>query len=156
MCTHRLLEAEGLADKVVGMEDGHALVAGTPSDLTRQLWPGNVLLVAAENPQAFTSVESINGVVHVEPDTDPHRRRLHLDGEHHTPDVVVALVERGVRLTRVETLEPSLEDLYFAVRTKKDIADDGGRQLSSADESVTDRHRQVAALTGWPGSESDR
>ena len=45
-----------------------------------------------------------------------------------------------------------------------DIADDGGRQLSPAERSddglppaaVTDRHRQVAALTGWPGAEDAR
>ncbi len=157
MCTHLLLEAEGLADKVVVMEDGRSLVSGTPGELTRRFWPGTVLLVAAEDAVAFTGLEAIEGVNHVEADTDPLRRRLHLDGEHRTPDVVEALVGRGVRLTRVEPLEPSLEDLYFAVRTKKDIADDGGRQLTpSAEETVTDRHRQVAALTGWPGSETDR
>ena len=70
-------------------------------------------------------------------------------------DVVTAMVRAGVRVTRVEPLEASLEDLYFAVRTKKAIADDGGRQLStdgdrSADDATTDRHRQVATLTGWP------
>ena len=48
MCTHLLLEAEGLADTVVVMEDGRDLVAGTPDDLTRQFWPGTVVLVAAE------------------------------------------------------------------------------------------------------------
>jgi len=158
MCTHLLLEAEGLADTVVVMEDGRDLVAGTPGDLTRQFWPGTVVLVAAENPDAMADALTIEGVAFVEPDTDPLRLRLHLDGDHHTPDVVGALVARGVRLTRVEPLEPSLEDLYFAVRTKKPIADDGGRQLTpTGDEAlVTDRHRQVAALTGWPGSEDAR
>ena len=119
---------------------------------------GTVVLVAAENPDAMADALTIEGVAFVEPDTDPLRLRLHLDGDHHTPDVVGALVARGVRLTRVEPLEPSLEDLYFAVRTKKPIADDGGRQLTpTGDEAlVTDRHRQVAALTGWPGSEDAR
>jgi ABC-2 type transport system ATP-binding protein len=154
MCTHLLLEAEGLADTVVVMEDGHDLVAGTPSELTRRFWPGTVVLVAAENAETLTAAGSIEGVVAVEPDTRPGRVRLHLDGDHRTADVVAALVGAGVRLTRVEPIEPSLEDLYFAVRTKRSIADDGGRQLSpNGDEPVTDRHRQVAALTGWPGSE---
>ena len=154
MCTHLLLEAEGLADTVVVMEDGRDLVAGTPSQLTRQFWPGTVVLVGAENPEMFATAAEIGGVSLVEPDSDPNRVRLHLDGDHHTPDVVRELVTRGVRLTRVELIEPSLEDLYFAVRTKKSIADDGGRQLTpSGAEVVTDRHRQVAALTGWPSSE---
>ncbi|MEO6627342.1 MAG: ABC transporter ATP-binding protein [Aquihabitans sp.] len=158
MCTHLLLEAEGLADTVVLMEDGRDLVSGTPFDLTRKFWPGTVVLVAAEEPGAFATAGSIAGVKTVEPDTDPCRVRLHLDGDDRIADVIAALVSQGIRLTRAEPLEPSLEDLYFAVRTKKPIADDGGRQLTptAEDAPMTDRHRQVAALTGWPGAEGDQ
>jgi ABC-2 type transport system ATP-binding protein len=168
MCTHLLLEAEGLADKVIVMEDGTDLVAGTPTELTRRYWPGTVVLVGATEPIDPTRAGAIPGVRQVEPDTDPLRVRLHLDGDHRIPDVITALVAGGIRLTRAEPLEPSLEDLYFAVRTKKDIADDGGRQLTPTGEvtdaagvplapaAITDRHRQVAALTGWPGTEGDR
>jgi ABC-2 type transport system ATP-binding protein len=164
MCTHLLLEAEGLADKVIVMEDGADLVAGTPAELTQQYWPGTVVLVGATEPIDHAPLRRIPGVREVEPDTDPMQVRLHLDGDHRTPDVITALVANGLRLTRVEPLQPSLEDLYFAVRTKKEIADDGGRQLSPAERAddglapaaMTDRHRQVAALTGWPGSEDHR
>src|SRR3954470_10045463 len=38
MCTHLLLEAEGLADHVVVMDHGHALASGSPRDLVRRLW----------------------------------------------------------------------------------------------------------------------
>ncbi|HRW38426.1 MAG: ABC transporter ATP-binding protein [Acidimicrobiales bacterium] len=164
MCTHLLLEAEGLADKVIVMEDGTDLVAGTPTELTQRFWPGTVVLVGAEAPVDPAPLARIPGVRQVEADTDPCQVRLHLDGDHRTPDVVLALLANGLRLTRVEPIQPSLEDLYFAVRTKKDIADDGGRQLSPVERpddglppaAVTDRHRQVAALTGWPGSEEAR
>jgi ABC-2 type transport system ATP-binding protein len=158
MCTHLLLEAEGLADQVVVMEDGKDLIAGTPLELTQRFWPGTVVLCGAENPEAFAAAKQIPGVRSIEPDTDPTRVRLHLDGENRVPDVILALVANGVRLTRAEPLQPTLEDLYFAVRTKRSIADDGGRQLtpSAPEAPVTDRHRQVAALTGWPGSEGDQ
>lgn len=162
MCTHLLLEAEGLADKVIVMEDGTDLVAGTPTELTRRFWPGTVVLVGAEVEIDPATLRTIPGVREVEAASEPGHVRLHLDGEHRIPDVIVALVANGLRLTRVEPLQPSLEDLYFAVRTKKPIAEDGGRQLSPTGEddatglppaALTDRHRQVAALTGWPGSE---
>jgi ABC-2 type transport system ATP-binding protein len=164
MCTHLLLEAEGLADKVIVMEDGTDLVAGTPDELTRRFWPGTVVLVGAAEPIDHAPLGAIPGVRHIEPDTDPNQVRLHLDGDHRIPEVVTALVARGLRLTRVEPLVPSLEDLYFAVRTKRDLAEDGGRQLTPANPTdnglapaaVTDRHRQVAALTGWPSSEETR
>jgi hypothetical protein len=94
--------------------------------------------------------------------------RIDLDGFGRVPDLVMSLARDGVRLTRVEPHVPTLEDLYFAVRTKKAIADDGGspahpvRPATSVGTRpatrhetthVTDRTRQVAALTGWPGSE---
>jgi len=165
MCTHLLLEAEGLADKVIVMEDGKDLISGTPLDLTRRFWPGTVVLVGAESPIDPVPLQDIPGIRQMEPDSDPNHLRLHLDGDHCVPDLIAALVAHGIRLTRIEPISPTLEDLYFAVRTKKtapgDIAEDGGRQLAAAgggdaDAPVTDRNRQVAALTGWPGSEGPR
>ena len=172
MCTHLLLEAEGLADKVIVMEAGDDLVSGTPTELTRRFWPGTVVLVGAEAPLDTAVLRAIPGVRQIEPDTDPNQVRLHLDGDHRTPDVITALVANGLRLTRIEPISPTLEDLYFAVRTKRvagEIAEDGGRRLADGDgadgdrsdgatdmTSVTDRTRQVAALTGWPGSEGSR
>jgi ABC-2 type transport system ATP-binding protein len=153
MCTHLLLEAEGLADTVVVMEDGTDLIAGTPDELTRRYWPGTVLLVAAEDPASLGRAADLAGVRTVEADSAPARVRLHLGGEQHIPDVIAALVADGVRLLRAEPLVPSLEDLYFAVRARPTIAEDGGRRLLPSDAPVTDRHRQVAALTGWPGAE---
>lgn len=151
MCTHLLMEAEGLADHVVVMEAGRDLVSGTPFELTQRYWPGTVLVLEAENPEAFDRLGTAAGVTHVEADSVPGRRRAHLDGPDRIAPLVAALVADGVRLTRVEPLAATLEDLYFAVRTKGDLADDGGRQLSPADRApVTDRHHQVAALTGWP------
>ena len=161
MCTHLLLEAEGLADKVIVMEDGKDLVSGTPAELTQRFWPGTVVLIGSEGPLDEALLSSIEGVRQVEPTSTVYQKRLHLDGEHHVPDIIAALVANAVRLTQVEPIQPSLEDLYFAVRTKRNIADDGGRQLSpsfasesqdSSDEALTDRHRQVAALTGWPAN----
>ncbi len=163
MCTHLLLEAEGLADQVVVMEDGADLIAGTPTELTRRFWPNTVVLVGAEDPSTLAIAAKLPGVRTVEPDSDPNQLRLHLDGDHRIPDVITGLVANGARLTRAEPIVPTLEDLYFAVRTKKAIADDGGRQLSPTAPTddlppaapVTDRHRQVAALTGWPGSTTE-
>ena len=54
---------------------------------------------------------------------------VELDDERRIADVVAALTASGVRLTRVEPLQPTLEDLYFAVRTRADMSEDGGRQL---------------------------
>ena len=43
MSTHLLLEAEGLADQVVMMEDGTDVLAGSTDDLMRRYWPRPVV-----------------------------------------------------------------------------------------------------------------
>ena len=50
MCTHLLLEAEGLADKVVVLDHGATLVAGSPAELTAEYWPGTRVVLEAEEP----------------------------------------------------------------------------------------------------------
>ena len=49
MCTHLLLEAEGLADQVVVLDDGRDLVRGAPAELTRRFWPSAIVRVDAED-----------------------------------------------------------------------------------------------------------
>ncbi len=47
MCTHLLLEAEGLAEQIVVLESGTALVAGRPDELVRDFWPTRVVRMDA-------------------------------------------------------------------------------------------------------------
>ncbi len=122
MCTHLLLEAEGLADQVVVLEDGRALIAGTPAELTARYWPAAVVrLDAVDRAGLTTALATTGGVLRVEhPDGDRSAPVLaQLDNLDRLPDVVADLVATGVRLTRVEPHSPSLEDLYFAVRGRR-------------------------------------
>jgi ABC-2 type transport system ATP-binding protein len=113
MCTHLLLEAEGLADQVVVMDHGRAMISGSPRELTRQFWPASRVLVDADDPSVLDAARSLafvrayhrNGVATVE-----------LERETDVPDLVDALVASGARLTRVEPQAPTLEQLYFAIR----------------------------------------
>ena len=150
MCTHLLLEAEGLAQQVVVMEGGTDLVAGPPDELTRRYWPTPVVRLDAADPSMLALVEALPGVVGFDPVgagaselagmSIPEQRAggaidVRIDSGERIPDIVAALVERGVRLTRVEPHVPSLEDLYFAVRQQhvdeaRVLADDGGRRLA--------------------------
>jgi ABC-2 type transport system ATP-binding protein len=113
MCTHLLLEAEGLADEVVVLDRGRTLVAGSPAQLTRRYWPAARVLLDAEDPSRLDRAQQLpyvrsyarNGAASVEL-TDPSR----------VPDLVDALVGAGARLRRVEPQTPTLEQLYFAIR----------------------------------------
>ncbi len=113
MCTHLLLEAEGLADQVVVLEDGTDLIAGTPQELTDRYWPGVVVHIDAEAPEMLDQLATVDGVIAYERDTIAE---VQLDSLDRVPDLVTRLATNGVRITRVEPRIPTLEDLYFAVR----------------------------------------
>jgi ABC-2 type transport system ATP-binding protein len=115
MCTHLLLEAEGLADQVVVLEDGHALISGTPEALTARFWPGAVVRLDAEDPATLDRLRQAEGVLAYER-LDGSPAMVQLDNMARVPDLVAALAHDGIRLTRVEPHTPTLEDLYFAVR----------------------------------------
>lgn len=115
MCTHLLLEAEGLADNVVVLDHGATLVSGSPAELTRRFWPAARVVIDADDPAVLDRCRSLpfvrayerNGVATVE-----------LTDESDVPDLVDALVDAGARLRRVEPQQPSLEQLYFAIRRR--------------------------------------
>jgi ABC-2 type transport system ATP-binding protein len=115
MCTHLLLEAEGLADRVVVLDRGATLVAGSPDELVQHYWPGTRVVLDAEEPAILDGAATLpyvrayqrNGVATVDLAT--------VDA---VPDLVDALVGAGARLTRVEPQTPSLEQLYFEIRSR--------------------------------------
>ncbi|HVF15011.1 MAG TPA: ABC transporter ATP-binding protein, partial [Acidimicrobiales bacterium] len=63
MCTHLLLEAEGLADEVVMMEDGVAVLAGPPEELIKRFWPHPTVVFGAEDGASLDRLRLMEGVV---------------------------------------------------------------------------------------------
>ena len=129
MCTHLLLEAEGLAEQIVVMEDGANLVSGTPDELSARYWPGVVLRLDAEDPASLDRLASHPEVIEYRRDGTPFATAT-LHDHASVADLVTELVADGVRLTRVEPHQPSLEDLYFAVRAESRVARDAQRTAS--------------------------
>jgi ABC-2 type transport system ATP-binding protein len=116
MCTHLLVEAEGLADQVVILEAGTDLLTGPPAQLTKRYWPNHVVRFDAEDRAGLDRLDGQDGVLRY------HRNghaELEIDDLTRVPDLVADLISAGVRLTRVEPHEPTLEELYFAVREER-------------------------------------
>jgi len=116
MCTHLLLEAEGLADQVVILEQGRDLISGAPDALVSRYWPNPRVLVDGEERTSLDALSTMDGVVSYE--RNGGAATVALDDLQRVPELVTALASRGVRLTRVVPHEPSLEELYFAVRNR--------------------------------------
>jgi ABC-2 type transport system ATP-binding protein len=116
MCTHLLLEAEGLADQVAVMDRGRTLVAGTAGDLTRQIWPSVTVVVDAQDPTMLDRCATLPFVRSYERNGSA---LVELDDRERVADLVDTLVADGVRLLRVEPRTPTLEELYFTVRRRR-------------------------------------
>lgn len=114
MCTHLLLEAEGLADQVVLMQDGRSLLAGPPGELISQLWPHPTVVLDGEDRERLDAARHLPGVRSYRRDDGP--ASVELDDLARVPDLIGTLAAAGVRLTRVNPHQPTLEELYFAVR----------------------------------------
>lgn len=133
MCTHLLSEAEGLADEVVVIDAGTDLETGAQKALTDRYWPDKTVDVSVTHPSATAVIESTPGVSAVEPIDDGLRVQLaDLDL---VPGLVERLVGEGLAVRSVVPKQPTLEDLYFAIRKRhrSDVehpaADEQGEQV---------------------------
>lgn len=113
MCTHLLHEAEGIADHLVLMEDGIVRTSGDPTVLKRRYMAEPIVVIDAEDRESLRFISELDGVTGTRDDGALH---VTLDSMDRIPDLVIELVKRGVRPTRVEPLHPTLEDLYFEMQ----------------------------------------
>lgn len=133
MCTHLLVEAEGLADQIVMLDGGTNLLEGSQDDLIARYWPNATVRFDAENPETLDMLASAPGV------QSYHRNgvaTVELDSESRVPELVGGLAARGVRLTRVEPHQPTLEELYFRVRREHRDANGGPAPAMAAKAEV--------------------
>lgn len=125
MCTHLLLEAEGLADQVVVMDHGRVLLAGAPEELILQFWPTPAVVLDTEEHAGLDALASAAGVVAFERQADGSAS-IDIDRASRVPELVDALVGSGARVQRVEPRARTLEELYFQVRRVQADAEGSG------------------------------
>ncbi len=114
MCTHLLMEAEGLADHIVVMEHGTSLLDGAPDELASRYWPSPIVHLSSELGDDLDVLATVPGVTNYERSSTT--ARLELDTIDRVPDLLFSLAQNGTRITKVDPFQPTLEDLYFAVR----------------------------------------
>jgi ABC-type multidrug transport system ATPase subunit len=114
MCTHLLLEAERLADHIVVMDNGTDLLAGHPDELARRFWPQPTVEITGGDGMGLDQLSTAAGVT----DYQRHDRTaiVRVDDQRRIPALVGTLVSSGTTVESVIPYEPSLEDLYFAIR----------------------------------------
>jgi ABC-2 type transport system ATP-binding protein len=114
--THYMEEAE-YCNRLALIFRGKIVALGTPSELKRDSMKGELLLVECEPlGTAVESLQSAPGVM----DAAVFGKALHLVVEDATvavPQIKSFLAERGVAVSRMEQIRPSLEDVFVSLTT---------------------------------------
>jgi ABC-2 type transport system ATP-binding protein len=118
LCTHNLVEAQKLCDRVAVMEHGHLVALGTPSDLTRQYVKRLDVDLEVDPAQMELVLQILQGLSQLVIGS-PKRERdiltLTLSGREAIPELLNILVQKGLQVYRLAPQEADLEEVYFAL-----------------------------------------
>lgn len=118
LCTHNLVEAQKLCDRVAVMEQGRMVALGTPSQLTRQYVKRLDVDLEVAPDQIDLALQTLQQYPQLVIDT-PRREKdaltLTLAGWEAIPELLSILVQRGLRIYRLAPQEANLEEVYFAL-----------------------------------------
>ena len=117
LCTHNLVEAQALSDRVAVLGGGALLALGTPAELAHRMSPRlevSIEIDPARHAEAVQLIASLDGLTVA----SERGGMLRVGGipRERVPDVATRLVQGGIPLYRLEPHEPSLTDAYFALQ----------------------------------------
>jgi len=120
--THNLVEAQRLCDRVGVMEHGRLVAVGTPHDLARRL----MRALDVEIEVAPEDLPAAERTLTAHPGLSCAAQRqgvLLVSGAERAaiPDLLVALVNAGIHIYQVTPQEPTLEDVYFALHSNREV-----------------------------------
>ena len=118
LCTHNLVEAQRLCNRVAVMQHGNLVALGTPSELTRQYVRRLDVALEVDPLQMDLAVETLQKVPELTTSA-PKREKdvltLTLSGRDSIPELLSLLVQHKVRVYRLAPQEANLEEVYFAL-----------------------------------------
>lgn len=118
LCTHNLMEAQKLCDRVAVMQHGRLVALGTPSDLTRQYVKRLDVDLEVDPVQmdlAWQILQELPQLVIGSPKQEKVVLTMTLAGRESIPELLSILVKNGLRVYRLAPQEANLEEVYFAL-----------------------------------------
>ena len=116
LCTHRLEDAEKLCRRVMIIKKGRVIALGTPQELGEKIAGRPVLEVRLReiNQKIIQAVRGLPGVSGAEADGSEARLIMAVDDvDSTTPEVIRSIVYAGGMILSVNSLHPSLEEVYL-------------------------------------------
>jgi ABC-2 type transport system ATP-binding protein len=123
MCTHNLVEAQRLCDRVAILEHGQLVALGTPTELTRQYVRRLEVEIEVEEEQteiALNMLRSMPQLVVGEPTNPNGAIVVTINRRDSIPDVLASMVHGHVRVYRMAPQEADLEQVYFTLHEEKE------------------------------------
>lgn len=139
LSTHILSEAEQLCDRVVIINRGELLAAGSPSDLRTELERGSRVFVRlAENPEnALDSIRGLDSVAEAFVEHEAiivYPANVDIDPR---PEIARTLIDSGFNVLEIRPAANNLEEIFLEVTRRAALEDlEDESESESADEEV--------------------
>ncbi|HZU86606.1 MAG TPA: ABC transporter ATP-binding protein [Anaerolineaceae bacterium] len=121
LCTHNLVEAQRLCDRVAILKNGHLLAFGSPQELQRQYIPGlwvDVRFFQPPDSGVLTALSRQPGVLQAQ-DAAEAGLRLQVEEEATIPHLVQWMVGQGAQILSLQPRPVSLEEIYFKLQDEQ-------------------------------------
>lgn len=118
ICTHNLVEAQRLCDRVAVMEHGRLVAFGTPFELTGQYVRRLDVDLEVDPSQmelALLTLQQVPQLVIAPPKQEKNILTLTVAGRESIPELLSVLLQNGLRVYRLAPREINLEEVYFAL-----------------------------------------
>ncbi|HSJ87150.1 MAG TPA: ABC transporter ATP-binding protein [Anaerolineales bacterium] len=118
LCTHNLVEAQKMCDRVAVMQHGRLVALGTPAELTRQYVKRLDVDLEVDPAQMDLAVQTLQAVPQLVISPVKQEKDLltmTLAGREAIPDLLSILLEKRLRVYRLAPQEANLEEVYFAL-----------------------------------------
>jgi len=123
LCTHNLVEAQKLCDRVAILEHGRLVALGTPAELTRQYvcrLDVEIEVPPEQIPTTLSILRSLPKLVLGEPAQPNGALVATINKYESIPEVLACLVQNHVRVYRLAPQEANLEQVYFRLHEEKE------------------------------------
>ena len=123
LCTHNLVEAQKLCDRVAVLEHGRLMALGTPAELTRQYvrrLDVEIEVSDEQVPAALGVLRSLPELVLGEPAKPNGALVVTINRHESIPEVLASLVQNQIRVYRLASQEANLEQVYFALHEEQE------------------------------------
>lgn len=136
LTTHQMYEAEALCDTIGIIDHGRIVAMGTTDELKRILNGDRGMVVDVEIPNLtesmVTTLKALPGIGSIGQESATHLRVHLLDGNF--GDALSCLIANGARVAKVNTAEPTLEDVFLHLT--------GHQMRDAVQDKVPNEHRR--------------